>query len=118
MEKTKARRQCAKCPWKVSTDPYDIPDGYCHSKHKKLASTIAEPGSLVGIGGPMRIMACHESEPGKEMSCVGWLANQLGEGNNIALRLAVHRGHVDANIKLVGRQHKCFEDTLPKKLKE
>jgi hypothetical protein len=28
-EKFKLKRttQCAKCPWKVSTNPYDIPDG-------------------------------------------------------------------------------------------
>ena len=58
-------------------------------------------------------MACHESEPGDEKVCVGWLAHQLGPGNNIALRLAVSAGQVDADFELVGEQHERFEDTLP-----
>lgn len=33
----RARTQCAKCPWKVTTDPFDIPDGYCPTKHAALA---------------------------------------------------------------------------------
>lgn len=49
--KLKRVRQCGKCPWKVSTDPHDIPHGYCEKKHANLASTIAEPGSLRGLGG-------------------------------------------------------------------
>lgn len=49
-EGDKPRRQCKKCPWKVSTDPYDIPNGYCPDKHAKLSSTVAEPGDLRGLG--------------------------------------------------------------------
>jgi len=107
------RRQCAKCPWKVDTDPYEIPDGYCSIKHRGLKGTIAEPGSLVALGGPMRIMACHESTVGRELPCVGWLDNQLGVGNNLPLRLAAALGHVDTDYELVGEQHKTFKDTLP-----
>lgn len=109
--KKRPRRQCAKCPWKVSTDPYEIPDGYCSIKHAGLKSTIAEPGSL--RPGPIRLMACHESSARREAPCVGWLAHQLGEGNNIALRLYVMTGKVDGNIETVGPQHARFEDTLP-----
>jgi hypothetical protein len=103
------RNQCAKCPWKVSTDPYDIPNGYCPTKHKALDETIARD-PLSFLGGKLRIMACHEthSEP-----CVGWLANQLGPGNNIGLRLAVMAKHVSADFTLDGEQHERFEDTLP-----
>ena len=25
----KRTKQCKNCPWKVSTNPFDIPDGYC-----------------------------------------------------------------------------------------
>ncbi len=63
--------------------------------------------------GGLRIMACHETPPGKELPCVGWLANQLGPGNNLALRLAVMTGRVDGNVQTVGEQHERFEDTLP-----
>lgn len=108
---TKLRKQCAKCPWKTSTDPRDIPNGYDEGKHCALKSTIAEPGSL--RPGTMQIMACHETRRGKERPCVGWLVNQLGPGNNIVLRLAVAFGKIDANVETVGPQHERFEETLP-----
>lgn len=113
----KPRKQCAKCPWKKSTDPYDIPDGYCPVKHANLKGTIAEEGdirSAIGAGA-VRIMACHETGGPRPLPCVGWLEHQLGAGNNIALRLMVMTGRVDANVETVGEQHERFEDTLPKK---
>lgn len=109
----KPRRQCAKCPWKFEVDPHDIPGGYCVEKHEDLSSTIAEPARVPIHGSPLRMMACHETAGGKELPCVGWLDNQLGVGNNIALRLAVSDGRIDANIETVGPQHQRFEDTLP-----
>ena len=39
-------KQCAKCPWKVSTDPHDIPGGYCEIKHANLSNTIANEGEF------------------------------------------------------------------------
>jgi hypothetical protein len=56
-------------------------------------------------------MACHESEVGEEFSCIGWVHNQLGRGNNIALRLLALDGRFK-DIKVVGEQHETFEDTL------
>ncbi len=113
-EKQPPRRQCAKCPWKKGVDAFDIPGGYSREKHAALRSTIADPGSLRGLGGSASTMACHETGAGKELACVGWLANQLGPGNNIALRMRATFGDVDANFELVGEQHERFEDTLPK----
>ena len=108
------RRQCAKCPWKVTTDPHDIPNDYCPEKHAALESTIADPGSLRGLsGGTLRMMACHESIDQKPLVCVGWLAQQLGPGNNIALRMAVMSGQIDGDVETVGEQHERFEDTFP-----
>ena len=109
---TVSRTQCAKCPWKVTTNPHDIPDGYCETKHRNLKATIATPGS-VELEGPLRVMACHESPVGKEQACVGWVHNQLGPGNNIPLRLRVMCSPEIADYKLVGKQHERFEDTLP-----
>jgi len=106
-----SRRQCAKCPWRKDVDPRDIPNGYCETKHKGLKDTIARPGE-VNLG-TLRIMACHESKPGKEIPCVGWLANQLGPGNNIGLRMKVSRNPAMADFELIGEQHATFEDTLP-----
>lgn len=110
--KPSPRRQCAKCPWKKGVNPHDIPNGYSVEQHKGLKNTIAEPGDLRGSPA---MMACHETSPGNELPCVGWLVQQLGEGNNIGLRLQVHFGHLDANVETVGPQHRRFEDTLPKK---
>lgn len=107
-----SRKQCNKCPWRVDVDPNDIPNGYCQAKHASLKKTIARPGSFATQG--MAMMACHETPPGKEKPCVGWLANQLGPGNNIGLRLAVIRGLVSVDVELVGEQHETFEDTLPR----
>lgn len=104
--------QCATCPWRVDCEPErDIPNGYSRELHEELRDTIAEPGSFCQ---PTRIMACHYSPVGTEKPCVGWLAHQLGEGNNLGLRLAVLRGQIPVP-KTVGRQHRTFDDTLPEK---
>lgn len=111
--------QCKACPWKKSTVPdRDIPGGYSAGLHEDLDRTIAEPASLRGIGGPMRLMACHETKKSRERACAGWVHNQLGIGNNIALRLMALRGDLGdlrslAEVKLDGPQHERFEDTLP-----
>ncbi len=112
----KMRRQCKGCPWRVDVDPRDIPGGYCEEKHAALKGTVAAPGDVGVLKLPrvLRVMACHETKVGKEVPCAGWLANQMGPGNNIALRLAVATGAVSGDIELVDEQHERFEDTLPK----
>lgn len=110
--KLKRTRQCAKCPWKVATDPHDIPNGYSEQLHAGLACTIADPGSLRGLLG-MQAMACHESPPGEEAHCIGWLVNQIGPGNNIGLRIKMMSCENAKSIQLDGEQHETFEDTLP-----
>lgn len=109
--KLKRVRQCGKCPWKVGIDPHDIPDGYCETKHRLLASTIAEPGVLPRA--PGAAMACHEHPVGDEAHCVGWLWNQMGIGNNLGLRLALMSCENAHAIQVDGEQHQNFEDTLP-----
>jgi hypothetical protein len=108
------RRQCAKCPWKRGVDPNDIPGGYSRDLHAALKSTIAEPGGAASLLGGAKKMACHETGIGSELPCVGWLAHQVGPGNNLGLRLAVVTGRIDGNVETVGPQHARFEDTLPK----
>lgn len=104
-------KQCKKCPWKVSTNPHDIPDGYCEIKHANLKDTIAQPGSLnLGV---MKVMACHHSNGTDEMYCVGWLHNQLGVGNNIGLRIRMLKCENLRDLKVYGEQHQTFEETLP-----
>jgi hypothetical protein len=88
----------------------DIPGGYCSTKHAALKDTIAKPGEL--DLGTMKAMACHESMPGREQMCVGWVSQQLGPGNNIPLRLMSMDGRFQG-LRTFGPQHNRFEDTLP-----
>lgn len=111
---TRPRRQCKACPWKVSTTPgEDIPGGYCVEKHTKLKNTIAEgiPSMLRFMQGSMHMMACHESMPGEEQPCVGWVVNQLGPGNNLGLRMLARDGRY-ALYEVDGEQHPTLEATL------
>lgn len=105
-------KQCAKCPWKAAADPLKIPGGYSVEKHEALKETVAEPGKLGAQC--LRAMACHESAPDEGMYCVGWLANQLGPGNNIPLRLKMMNYDL-SGFRTFGKQHERFEDTLPKR---
>lgn len=108
--KLKRTAQCVKCPWIKGSDPHEIPNGYCETKHKGLSSTIAKPGDVSGAFGTMRAMACHETD---DAHCIGWLVNQVGPGNNIGLRLRMMSCENVGKIRLRGEQHARFEDTLP-----
>lgn len=108
--------QCAKCPWRKSTDPNTIPNGYDPAKHAALKGTIAPPDTMQQVQDylnekPLRIMACHEDECAH---CIGWLKNQLGQGGNIRLRIALNNCENLGDVKLHGEQHETFEDTLPR----
>lgn len=103
--------QCAKCPWKKSTNPHDIPRGYDVEKHRALEKTIAKPDDFSFLtSDSMQIMACHEEH---EAHCIGWLMNQLGPGNNIALRISMMGCDNMKAVRLCGAQHATFEETLP-----
>jgi hypothetical protein len=105
-------RQCRSCPWRVDCVPErDIPNGYSCDLHERLRGTIADGPDF--RPGPLRIMACHYSRLGEEYPCAGWLANQLGPGNNIAVRLAVMLGRMPIP-EVDGDQHPTFEATLPR----
>ncbi|MGL6341723.1 MAG: DUF6283 family protein [Waterburya sp.] len=100
--------QCAKCPWRVEVDPFEIPRGYDPQKHCDLESTIATD---LSIPETLRIMACHDYH---EEPCIGWLHNQL-INNNLRLRLSMLTCDNAMDYKVIGKQHPTFKDTLPKK---
>ena len=109
-------RQCAKCPWRTDVDPRDIPNGYSEEKHRSLERTIAVEGDLsVLASGELPVMACHEMH---ESHCIGWLSNQLGAGNNIALRVAAMSCENISEIETIGEQHARFEDTFPREVRK
>lgn len=110
----KTVKQCKSCPWRVDCDPeHDIPDGYSVELHEGLRNTIQ---SGIESLRPGRAMACHYSKPGEEIPCAGWIHNQLGPGNNLAVRLAVMTGKLPVP-EVEGEQHETFDDTLPRKSK-
>lgn len=111
--KLKRVRQCAKCPWKISTNPHDIPNGYSEEQHKALTSTIAAPGLASLQASEMHAMSCHEHAAADEAYCVGWLMNQIGPGNNLPLRIKMLNCENFGRISLDGPQHKRLEDTFP-----
>ena len=111
MANVKIRKQCKACPWKRSTVPAcDIPGGYDEAKHAALVSTIAVPGSF-NPNVPLRVMACHETPAGRDQPCVGWVMNQLNEGNNLTLRFLARDGRF-AGYRTVGKQCSTLEETL------
>ena len=101
--------QCKSCPWRTDCEPdKDIPR-YERDLHCALSNTIRSgPESLIG---PLVIMACHYSKPDEEFPCAGWLANQLGPGNNLLVRMQVATGRLPVPIT-DGPQHPTFEETL------
>ena len=108
--KLKRTKQCAKCPWKKTTNPHDIPDGYSEKLHQSLSNTIAKPGS---INKSIVAMSCHETATEEETYCIGWVYQQAGIGNNIGLRIRLMSCSNANEIEIDGQQHIKFEDTLP-----
>lgn len=94
-------KQCSSCPWRVDVDPAREIPGYSPDKHEGLF-TCAERGV---------IMACHKSPEGEDFACVGWLAHELGPGNNIPLRIKASHANL-GRLELQGEQHACIEHTL------
>jgi len=111
--KLKRLHQCDKCPWKVTTDPREIPDGYSEDLHRALLCTIAEPGASHTPGGIIVAMGCHQHDTEEQVHCVGWLMNQINQGNNIPLRIQMMTCENARHIRLDGEQHEDFRDTLP-----
>ena len=115
-------RQCATCPWKKTTDPHDIPNGYSETRHRRLKNTIADRDNpqeqiraALDADATLRLMACHYSRTDDQQPCIGWLHNQLGPGNNIALRMSMMKCDNAGEISIDGPQHETFEQTLPKR---
>lgn len=106
------RVQCATCPWKVGADVNQIP-GYDPDRHRGLTSTIARPGVFPRPGAHLRVMACHYSAETAQTPCVGWVAHQLGDGNNLPLRVEAIKNPDAWRVRTVGPQHPTFEATLP-----
>jgi hypothetical protein len=93
-----AAKPCLACPWRVDRDATHIPN-FQLCLAEKLAATCPDENGH----GPdffQSIFACHDSKPGREFACAGWLAT-VGM-NHPQVRLAVAQGRLS------------FDKTAPK----
>jgi hypothetical protein len=99
-------KQCRNCPWRKDSNLSKIP-GYKRDKHAALKKTISDGSLNIST---LNIMACHESTEEDSQHCIGWVANQVGGGNNIGLRIAMMRCDQAKDIETFGEQFKTFEE--------
>jgi Family of unknown function (DUF6283) len=102
----KRTTQCSNCPWRRDSDLANI-KGYERDLHVSLESTISE-GDLKQTS----VMACHESIDPFPDPCIGWLSNQLGEGNNLWLRIRMLKCENIDELQTYGSQCRNFQETL------
>lgn len=63
---------CPSCPWRLDQTAQDIP-GFSLEKAKDLADTCPDARGH-GPAFDAKVFACHQSKPGGEFPCAGWLA--------------------------------------------
>ncbi len=85
--------------------------------HEGLQDTIAPSNTLEQLNKfaqskTVKIMACHDSSETELYHCIGWVHNQLGSGNNVALRMSFRDCQNVNEIEVEGEQHSRFEDTF------
>lgn len=87
-----AVKPCNGCPWRTDRIAGDIPT-FQLGLAEALAATCPDENGM-GPTFEAPLFACHESRPGREFACAGWLA-ACGSAHPI-VRLAVMRGDLDA----------------------
>jgi hypothetical protein len=88
-----APKPCKACPWQLHSSAGDIPN-FDLELAERLARTCPDARGM-GPEFGATIFACHESKPGREHACAGWLA-AVGHAHP-AVRLAVVTGRLDAS---------------------
>lgn len=84
-------KPCASCPWRRDAVASDIPN-FDMTLAERLAATCPDHrnvGPEFGAG----IFACHQSKPGAEFACAGWLAT-VGH-RHPGVRYEIHSGRLD-----------------------
>lgn len=108
------RQPCPSCPWRVDQDASAIPH-FSLALAERLAATCPdERGMGPDFGDPQ--FACHQSRPGAEFVCAGWLA-VVGH-RHPAVRMSVLAGTVPAEALEIGdgwpALHESFADVIGK----
>ncbi|WP_306555201.1 DUF6283 family protein [Acidovorax sp.] len=63
---------CPSCPWRLDQTAQDIP-GFSREKAQDLVTTCPDVRGH-GPSFDAKVFACHQSKPGGEFPCAGWLA--------------------------------------------
>lgn len=110
---TAIRKPCAACPWRVDAHAQDIPNFKLELAEDLAASSPRERGNPE-FGDPQ--FACHQSRPGEEIACAGWLAS-VGHAHP-QVRIGVYQGRVDVAALLPGEDwpelHGSFAEVIAK----
>jgi hypothetical protein len=92
---SQAKRPCRACPWKRTTNDADIPR-FQVELARNLRSSCEQ--------GFQPMFACHESEPGNEIVCAGYMASDDCM-NNFYVRLALVQGRILMLVRDPGLFH-------------
>lgn len=84
------REPCRSCPWRKDQDASDIPAFRLELAEALAATCPDDRGMGPEFGAPQ--FACHQSRPGEEIVCAGWLA-QAGLAHPM-VRLGIAQGDV------------------------
>ncbi|BEP46178.1 hypothetical protein GmRootV15_67670 (plasmid) [Variovorax sp. V15] len=85
------RQPCPTCPWRLDQDARSIPN-FSLGLAEALAATCPDVRNM-GPDHGAAMFACHQSRPGAEVHCAGWLAT-VGH-RHPAVRLSVMRDRLD-----------------------
>lgn len=110
--KLKRTKQCANCPWKKSTKHEDIDrrEGFDVEYYKSVRDDFVSRPGFIGMSQDHDNMGCHKHPDEDDVPCIGWLAHEVGPGNNIGLRLWLTQFENSWDIETVGEQHKSIYD--------
>lgn len=100
----------------MDADPADIPDGFNYETHRRLGADIQRTATRLGSNMELHMMACHDTPANtpREKPCIGWIANQMGPGNNIVLRLRAISDPKFGDIRTIGKQRTSYAEILPR----
>jgi hypothetical protein len=107
------RKPCPSCPWLVGNDGSDIPN-FSLELAEGLRSTC--PAGHLGPDFGAPLFACHQSRPGAEILCAGWLATNGHAHPGVRLKIAQGRIEIEALTPRPGwpALHGSFDELIEK----
>lgn len=103
---------CKSCPWRCDQKAADIP-GFDLALAEQLSDTCPDERNT-GPAWGAALFACHQSKPGNELICRGWLA-QVGRAHP-SIRLAVLQGRLSPQLLTPNPAGPALHNTYPEVL--